>query len=57
MSTLLPCPFCGSTEVSVSHTVQGSCWWSAAAVWGHRPDAADPAEAAGLEYAGPGRGR
>jgi len=26
MSTLLPCPFCGSTEVSVSHTIQGSCW-------------------------------
>ena len=26
MSALLPCPFCGSTEVSVSHTVQGSCW-------------------------------
>jgi Lar family restriction alleviation protein len=26
MSTLLPCPFCGSTEVSLSHTVQGSCW-------------------------------
>lgn len=26
MRVLLPCPFCGSTEVSVSHTVQGSCW-------------------------------
>lgn len=26
MSALLPCPFCGSIEVSVSHTVQGSCW-------------------------------
>src|SRR4029434_1973777 len=26
MSALLPCPFCGSTEVSVSHTVQGACW-------------------------------
>jgi Lar family restriction alleviation protein len=26
MSTLLPCPFCGSTDVAVSHTVQGSCW-------------------------------
>jgi Lar family restriction alleviation protein len=26
MSALLPCPFCGGTEVSVSHTVQGSCW-------------------------------
>src|SRR4030095_16620992 len=26
MNALLPCPFCGSTEVSVSHTVQGSCW-------------------------------
>ena len=26
MSTLLPCPFCGSTEVAVSHTVQGACW-------------------------------
>src|SRR5690242_10497716 len=26
MSTLLPCPFCGNTEVAVSHTVQGSCW-------------------------------
>jgi Lar family restriction alleviation protein len=26
MSALLPCPFCGSIEVSVSHTVQGTCW-------------------------------
>ena len=26
MSALLPCPFCGSTEVSLSHMVQGSCW-------------------------------
>jgi Lar family restriction alleviation protein len=26
MSALLPCPFCGSTEVSLNHTVQGSCW-------------------------------
>jgi Lar family restriction alleviation protein len=26
MSELLPCPFCGSTGVSLSHTVQGSCW-------------------------------
>src|SRR4029453_16242915 len=26
MNALLPCPFCGSTEVSVSHTVQGTCW-------------------------------
>lgn len=26
MSTLLPCPFCGGTEVAVSHTIQGSCW-------------------------------
>jgi len=26
MSVLLPCPFCGNTEVSVSHAVQGSCW-------------------------------
>jgi Lar family restriction alleviation protein len=26
MNALLPCPFCGSTEVSVSHTVQGACW-------------------------------
>jgi Lar family restriction alleviation protein len=26
MSSLLPCPFCGSTEVSLSHTVQGFCW-------------------------------
>ena len=26
MSTLLPCPYCGSTEVAVSHTVQGACW-------------------------------
>jgi Lar family restriction alleviation protein len=26
MSALLPCPFCGSIEVSVSHTVQGACW-------------------------------
>jgi Lar family restriction alleviation protein len=26
MSALLPCPFCGSREVSVSHTVQGACW-------------------------------
>jgi Lar family restriction alleviation protein len=26
MSALLPCPFCGSTDVAVSHTIQGSCW-------------------------------
>jgi Lar family restriction alleviation protein len=26
MSALLPCPFCGSIDVAVSHTVQGSCW-------------------------------
>ena len=26
MRALLPCPFCGSTEVAVSHTVQGACW-------------------------------
>ena len=26
MNALLPCPFCGSTEVSVSHTVQGAGW-------------------------------
>ena len=26
MRALLPCPFCGGTEVSLSHTVQGSCW-------------------------------
>ena len=26
MSALLPCPFCGSTDVSLNHTVQGSCW-------------------------------
>ena len=26
MSTLLPGPFCGGTEVAVSHTIQGSCW-------------------------------
>jgi Lar family restriction alleviation protein len=26
MSALLPCPFCGSIEVALSHTVQGSCW-------------------------------
>jgi Lar family restriction alleviation protein len=26
MRALLPCPFCGSTEVSLSHTVQGACW-------------------------------
>lgn len=26
MSELWPCPFCGSDEVFVSHTVQGSCW-------------------------------
>ena len=26
MRALLPCPFCGSREVSVSHTIQGPCW-------------------------------
>jgi Lar family restriction alleviation protein len=26
MSALLPCPFCGNIEVSLSHAVQGSCW-------------------------------
>jgi Lar family restriction alleviation protein len=26
MSALLPCPFCGSIDLSVSHTIQGSCW-------------------------------
>ena len=26
MRALLPCPFCGSTEISLSHTVQGACW-------------------------------
>src|SRR5262245_41392857 len=26
MRAQLPCPFCGNTEISLSHTVQGACW-------------------------------
>ena len=26
MRELLPCPFCGSTQIALSHTVQGACW-------------------------------
>src|SRR5262249_15816477 len=48
MSALLPCPFCGSTEVSVSHTVQGSCWvvCETAACGAIGPTRPTPAEAA-----------
>lgn len=48
MSELLPCPFCGSTEVSVSHTVQGSCWVACdtVACGAIGPLKATPAEAA-----------
>ncbi len=48
MSALLPCPFCGSTEVSVSHTVQGSCWvvCETAACGAIGPTKPTPAEAA-----------
>ena len=48
MSALLPCPFCGSTEVSVSHTVQGSCWvvCDTAACGAIGPTKPTPAEAA-----------
>ena len=48
MSTLLPCPFCGSTEVSLSHTVQGSCWvvCETAACGAIGPTKLTPAEAA-----------
>lgn len=47
MSALLPCPFCGSTEVSVSHTVQGSCWvvCETAACGAIGPTKSTPAEA------------
>ena len=48
MSALLPCPFCGSAEVSVSHTVQGSCWvvCETAACGAIGPTRPTPAEAA-----------
>ena len=48
MSALLPCPFCGSTEVSVSHTIQGSCWvvCETAACGAIGPTKPTPAEAA-----------
>lgn len=48
MRELLPCPFCGSTQVSVSHTVQGSCWvvCDTAACGAIGPTRATPAEAA-----------
>src|SRR5437879_11872239 len=48
MSALLPCPFCGSTEVSISHTVQGSCWvvCETAACGAIGPTKSTPAEAA-----------
>src|SRR5262249_30477302 len=48
MSTLLPCPFCGNTDVAVSHTVQGSCWvvCETAACGAIGPTKPTPAEAA-----------
>jgi Lar family restriction alleviation protein len=48
MSTLLPCPFCGGTEVAVSHTIQGSCWvvCETAACSAIGPTKPTPAEAA-----------
>src|SRR5262245_32361042 len=48
MSALLPCPFCGSSEVSLSHTVQGSCWVVCATVacGAIGPTKPTPAEAA-----------
>src|SRR5262249_14491581 len=48
MSALLPCPFCGSTEVGVSHTVRGSCWvvCETAACGAIGPTKPTPAEAA-----------
>lgn len=48
MSTLLPCPFCGGTEVAVSHTIQGSCWavCETAACGAIGPTKLTPAEAA-----------
>ena len=48
MSTLLPCPFCGSIDVVVNHTVQGSCWvvCETAACGAIGPTKLTPAEAA-----------
>jgi Lar family restriction alleviation protein len=48
MRALLPCPFCGGTEVSVSHTIQGSCWvvCEAVACGAIGPTKPTPAEAA-----------
>ena len=48
MSTLLPCPFCGNTDVAVNHTVQGSCWvvCETAACGAIGPTKPTPAEAA-----------
>ena len=48
MRALLPCPFCGSTEVAVSHTVQGACWvvCETAACGAIGPTKLTPAEAA-----------
>ena len=48
MNALLPCPFCGGTEVSVSHTIQGSCWvvCETAACGAVGPTKLTPAEAA-----------
>jgi Lar family restriction alleviation protein len=48
MSALLPCPFCGSIDLSVSHTIQGSCWvvCETAACGAIGPTKPTPAEAA-----------
>ena len=50
MSALLPCPFCGSPEVSLNHTVQGSCWvvCDTAACGAIGPTQPTPAQAAAV---------